>query len=214
MRAYRVVAASVEEFSVRGVDVESCDCGVASHFPDEPVVVSYGFDVGPPVGGCHDLPTSVGQPGLERSRIWASLSTGRDRAAGLGLDSNDQAQPVCGDKGLSEVVVAGALLGAVDAADGHAVGFVEVRHRLAVLALVVFDHEAVLGPVSVDRQCRPAAVGTGIAAQPLEPVLSDPSAVRISSHRSRTEAFQSLARRTVNRVPQPAQTAAPMQGSH
>lgn len=94
----------------------------------------------------------------------------------VGFD-HDQAQTLCGDEGLAKLVIAGALLASVDAADGQSVGLVKVRDRLAVLAFVVLDHEAVLGPVSVNRERRAAVVGTRVAAQPVEPVLPRPFSI-------------------------------------
>ncbi|MGW5367321.1 hypothetical protein ACWER6_03170 [Streptomyces sp. NPDC004009] len=75
------------------------------------------------------------------------------------------------DLGLTAGVVQGPLLAPVDTADGEPVRLVEVRHRLVVLDLPVLDHQLVTGPIRVDRQPDPPAPASGVAEQPVEPVL-------------------------------------------
>ncbi len=165
-------------------------------FGNDAFPVPFCFEVGVRVGGRHDAPASVGEPGAERIDdpvlvAGPGLNHGHEERAdrtqvrlpvpavqpapGVGVEvagaNYREAELVRGDLGVAAGVVEGALLAAMDAADGHPVRFVEERDRLIVLALSVLHHELALRPVAVDGQLDAAPVSAGVAAQPVEAVL-------------------------------------------
>jgi hypothetical protein len=60
-------------------------------------------------------------------------------------------------------VVYTALRAPMHAADSQYVGLVEVGPGLIVLALLIFDHELVLGVVSIHRKGATSTVAAGVA---------------------------------------------------
>jgi hypothetical protein len=82
----------------------------------------------------------------------------------------EEAQSVLGDLLVAALVVKTTLLTAANAADRWPP--VEERDRLVMLALPVFDHQSVIGVVSVNWQPSSPSVLTGIAEQPFEPMLA------------------------------------------
>ena len=73
---------------------------------------------------------------------------------------------------LPAPVVKLALLATVDSARGHPIRLVEVRNRLVVLTLPVFDDETVIPVVGIDRQANAATTRAGIPQEPVEAMLT------------------------------------------
>ncbi|MFF3878729.1 hypothetical protein [Streptomyces sp. NPDC001978] len=84
---------------------------------------------------------------------------------------HQQAQAVSGDLSVASPVVQRPLLASLHSTHRQAPWFVEERRGLVVLHLAVFHDEFVLRPAGVDRQPGLPPCGSGIAEQPLEPVL-------------------------------------------